>query len=412
MQGVVRLEIKGLKRLNIKKSALYGLTLWVVFLFAFSGVGPFSTNFLPIYPLTLLSLVTAYVVFFPNSSIRPFMHPQVFISLLFVLILFTTMIVVDSIAPTFKAMLVFIVCVIAVHGLRGDIRQLKGPSQLALAIAVGMNLFEYFFAMNQFSTAPGRAAGLFENPNLSATTIVLLWGIWIAARGRYGVVEACFSIIVASAVLLTFSRSSVLAFLIINMIGGLMLQTNWRTRGVFLIWQLITAIIAASALSWLMSTQVSEEALLRLASLLKGRFDDESALARKDMAAAHWDRFLTHPFFGDSPFSSLNMADFGLGPHNAFIAMAADFGSFGLGLYLNQILFGVIVAYRFRENRQIMTLMVLLVLWFVLASMFITDVCYRPESWAAIAIILGIGCLKSSPHPSQIKSGLPARHVI
>jgi O-antigen ligase len=259
----------------------------------------------------------------------------------------------------------------------------------ALLFAVGVNLFEFMLAPNSLSTAPGRAAGFFENPNNSGNMIVALAALVVVSLDTKKWLLICLCLLSFVGVLVTFSRGSI--FLIVLIYISILISQKISVN------RFITNIIApvlafgltiALVLNWIMQQNLSNDANLRLFSILKWQFHDNSTLGRIDFFMVFLNRFLNNPLIGAEPFGSLAMSH-GAGPHNAFVAAGADFGIVGLIAFLAVIVFGIQGAMHLKwKGPQALTLLVCS-LWLLIYSLFSHIVFYSSSGAIMIGILLG-----------------------
>jgi len=209
-------------------------------------------------------------------------------------------------------------------------RVLRTAALINLAIAIPINLFE-LVVPNVFSTATGRAAGFYENPNDSSAAILLclLFVIDIRRPSPRGILLASLAL---AAVLATFSRMGMIFGLALWAFYAVAARTKARTqsrgRGAT-----VFAVVIAGTIAILLVSQYvtfSQEALVRFRSILFLDFSDPSALAREHVAEISWQKFLAAPWAGHG----LGTVDeFDLIPHNSFLYIAVDVGVFGMLYY-------------------------------------------------------------------------------
>jgi O-antigen ligase len=272
---------------------------------------------------------------------------------------------------------------------------------LPLATAVVVNYYEYVFNPDVLSTAPGRAAGFFENPNNSGAMIAVLWALWLlSAPIRSRIRASIVGLLSLGAVLVTFSRSALICFLLVSLIGAMVLahrqgRSVLRAVGVSLLMVFVTGI----ALSALSDTELSSGAQMRVESLIQSRFDDDSTLSRGLAAQRYWNEFLDHPLSGAEVFGSLT-EKVGQGPHNMFLAVAADFGIFGVGGYLLVIWIGLLVSLRRGWSSASGANLLVISIWLIVISMFSHNVVYSPQGAMVLGLLLGFSASRSKPQPS------------
>jgi O-antigen ligase len=170
----------------------------------------------------------------------------------------------------------------------------------------------------------GRSAGLYVNSNITGLTIGL--GLAAVTGGVPRSWRVPLLVAGASAVALTFSRSSALAFLV------LLLSLTWvgaiRPGSVARV-----AFVAAAALTYFgpeLADHLEEAGVLNSNTWARLRLanDDSGRLA---VASRTWQLFLDSPLVG-SGIGSTSDWDVGVQPHNQYLLFAADHGIVGLAV--------------------------------------------------------------------------------
>ena len=181
----------------------------------------------------------------------------------------------------------------------------------------------------------GRAAAMFINPTMAGEAILHAFLFACAVTPtRYRVP---LFILAGAAILVTFSRSSIIAWVLIFMI--LVCMNTLPKSAMF--W---TALIFAVSLlfvghfqSYLDSRQDFEDASSNLLSRLNFfssfKFDDDSSEERAAVIKAGWDMFLQNPVFGAGAGSTHFWLHRG-STHNQLLSLAAEYGLFGVGLWM------------------------------------------------------------------------------
>jgi O-antigen ligase len=263
-----------------------------------------------------------------------------------------------------------------------------------LLLSATVNVYEYFISPQLFSVSPGRAAGFFVNPNNSANAVGLLAFLALAVGNwRSQLMVALIMMISGVAIVITFSRGGIVIFVALMLLVFAMRQVD-RNRPIA--GMILLAMMAGFA-SWLLArlgqSALSEDASMRLESLLTGDFSDGSVRSREESLNYYVRLILDNPVFGSKPFGSLYEVQ-GQGPHNSFVALGADFGIFALAVPLLMIALCVWRAKRLRwRGPEAMTLLGLAV-WMLLASMSSHNVFY--SSFGALVAGLAMGMLSSN----------------
>ncbi len=213
-------------------------------------------------------------------------------------------------------------------------------------VAVGMtlNLYELFVAPNTWSTAPGRSAGLYINPNISSGALVGYGTLFLSGRqGKLRSADLLMMAMVILGVFTTFSRTGILAGLVL--VGAAVLVRAQGDR----MWRLIIPGVAAGVGGIvfvgyvLASLDLSPDALLRIDSLVSsggvGDYQDQRGYA----AQRALDLVANDPLFGVGVGTVAEMEE---GPHNQFVAVLVDFGVVGLVVYLWVLVRLALIAWR------------------------------------------------------------------
>jgi O-antigen ligase len=260
----------------------------------------------------------------------------------------------------------------------------------ALLVAVAANLYEFLVAPNTWSVSPGRAAGFFVNPNNSGAMIAGLFALWLALRERGSIfLTLPIALLVLPAIFVTFSRGSIVLFLTLTAI--IVWRDLWldRRRKITTIAVAVAVAVASGSLiGWLSEYDLTPDASMRLQSLLGGRFDDASAESRHDSMLDYLERFFASPVAGAGLFGSLMEVD-GRGPHNAFVAAAADLGIVGLLAYAAIVAIGLRSIHRLRWKGPRAQMQLVIVVWLALFSLFSHNVFYSAEGAMMIGLLMG-----------------------
>ena len=215
--------------------------------------------------------------------------------------------------------------------------------------ATAINIGEFAFGGEIFSKVGGRAAGLYENSNLSGAMLVagmLLTSLRLPVALRFP-----YCLIVGVGVLVTFSRSALLLWTAALM--G-MLAFGWLTqhRKVALVGALILLSGAAQFLAtggWVAAIEMSGAGDLLNANT-RARFgssfldqQDESKNEREQVALRAFEDWRDAPIIGKGIGYYVmvpehpNDQSLPVRPHNQYMAVAGEMGFFGLAVVLTQL---------------------------------------------------------------------------
>lgn len=213
-------------------------------------------------------------------------------------------------------------------------------SCLWLALILGMasilheysNPHAYFFAAAG-QGIPGRAAGLYLNPNIAAQTMVMILAcLMLSGSTKANLVAALVALV---GVFLTFSRGGILAWVMLVLVATLRGRLPRWLLGVIVV---LGAVIVVAGLQVFdaLSVWISPEnrnSLDRLAWLLgQGNLSDSSAGERDYIVAYGWDQFLHAPFLGHG-LGYMWIWPVGVGTHNLLLRHLVEYGVLGVMIF-------------------------------------------------------------------------------
>lgn len=222
-------------------------------------------------------------------------------------------------------------------------RLLRISSMIVLALAIPICFIELVIP-NIFSTAEGRSAGLYMNPNDASAAILIctLFAVDITRQTSRSLLLVSLS---AAAVFATFSRSGMLfatglwaAHAVLPSRGSGALRAPQRAI-------VLTGLVVVFAFSTVWVAQrvdLSDEAAMRLRSIITGDISDASSARRESFAKHALD------------LVAKNYSGYGLGaverlkvnPHNTYLYIGVDYGFPGIVFYLGLLLLGLASAAR------------------------------------------------------------------
>lgn len=361
-----------------------------------TGFGPYSSQYGPYWMGMLVVLLATMVALRPIQHVTMTFRPGALVGVALFLFLFIAAVVTREGRELALAtpMLAQLCCFVLSLWFAAHLLPSTGFSWVlaaALGIVIAANVFEFFVAPQTWSTAPGRAAGFFANPNNAGLEISLLTWLLVASWSRPDLLRVLSVVALgAFAILLTFSRGAVLVFGAqgaIYLFQRLRAVRRFRLATVVALAQL--PILAAWVMNWLLATPLSLDASMRLLSLRQLDFGDTSSRGREEALLEYVNLILNHPLVGARPFGSLDEL-VGMGPHNSLVALAADFG---ILLALAPM---VVIAVAIRradtlgwQGAEAGTL-VQLAAWIFLASLISHNVFYSAYGAVACGFALGV----------------------
>lgn len=203
-------------------------------------------------------------------------------------------------------------------------------------LSVALNCYDFLHPLT-FSTVFGRSAGMFMNPNISATAIVtgMIISLTIVPERWRG----AFVTIAGGGVLLTLSRGLLLCYVvaIVYFIRTGALRPRQVVSAAFSAGAVLAAVLLitvgseklAGAYRIITQSNVIER-ITDPSAALGGA--DESANVRKAAASLGWQVFEEHPLIGGGVGSTVDW-DMPVSTHNIYVRDLAEYGIFGIALY-------------------------------------------------------------------------------
>ncbi len=302
-----------------------------------------SSRLEPQYWLGLLVLlVIAWAVISPRYRFEVFRTPLFFWCVLFLgLTLIAYAVVPASDISTLKERIRDVVLLTSLLGVF-----LMMPDQIvfvrklvfwAMVLGVLVNLISLvdsvFLLSGKF--IPAQPAGLYINPNESATALILgmLLAIGVLAKTR----RIPFVIWVFVGVAATFSREAILGWVLVVTVLCISGTVNWKS---LLLW--ISALLAALVVIVLVLIKVDvlnvfvkqfySMQLHRLVWFVDGISSGSSADIRLKLLKDAWDLFLRHPWLGNGLGSTMQWQQ-AHSTHNMYLYYMDDYGIVGALLY-------------------------------------------------------------------------------
>jgi O-antigen ligase len=279
-------------------------------------------------------------------------------------------------------------------------RTVVAASLAIVTLAAALNLYE-LFAGNVWSYTPGRAAGFYGNPNVSAEAL-LGYGL-VVVLGRTGKLTALdFSVLalIALGVFATFSRSGIL-LAVVFLAGAVAFRTEPRHLVRVVFFAAAGAFLVVSFVWFvLQNVNLSSDAAIRIVSLIERGGLGDYREDRGEVALDAIARGMESPILGVGLGTIFDMP---VGPHNMFVAMFVDFGVVGLTVYTLVLLRMFIVA--MKGERSVTAMLWFLAIWHVGFSF----VSHNLLSDAETIPLLGIALARSYQILALRRSGAATR---
>jgi O-antigen ligase len=331
---------------------VFWITYWIGNLYiAFDYIIPF----LDYYVVTGILLV--YIAFIrPTSFIEVFSKPMMWVWVLTAAI--PMVMYLDSSYGSFSygAMKLRIIYLSAIGGmtliLLEDNREklLHDAALIALGLTVLLNFVDMVIPL-PMSRAPGRAAGLWADPNISAAALCSLLIVVVNPR-RLSVRDLFIVAITLLAILITFSRSGIIFAVFLGFVyliapdgkSGPSTMTRWSIAGGAIIGLTFASVIAIAVFD------IELTASWRITSLLTGDASDTSSQGR--ILRFTWALERAMEFFWTGRGLGANQY-YGLHSHNAYVATLYNYGIFGLLLYFFLVSQGLFLMLRYGWKRAL-----------------------------------------------------------
>lgn len=259
--------------------------------------------------------------------------------------------------------LVFVVA--SVLALRAELNRSLAIAAFAIVtVAAALNLYELFVENNIWSISPGRSAGFYINPNISAEALVGYGLFFLLARpAKFGVADLILMSLVVVGVFATFSRAGILAALVLLTAATLMRSQRKHIPRIVLGGVVISLLAFAFASYVFHNLDLSEDATVRIFSLIEaggvGDYREDRGLTALDS----FELAMDNPLVGAGVGTVSEMPE---GPHNMFLAMMVEYGIVGLIVYLVIIVRLILIARH--ADRSLSGTILFFVAWLVIFS--------------------------------------------
>jgi hypothetical protein len=206
-------------------------------------------------------------------------------------------------------------------------------------ILVALQVFDFFLpgiliSQDTEGLVSGRASSTLMNSNKAAESLLLLTVLGMAALSRTW--RFVLLIVVFPGILLTFSRSGILAWSIIAVAG---VWFNIYSRMAYLSATIIILGllgIGVGLIDYILSyvdISGSDNILQRVMFFTTLDTSDDSTLERAEVARHAFDSFLLHPVFGNGSGYTHYWSGFSQAPHNQHLLLLAEYGIVGYAMF-------------------------------------------------------------------------------
>lgn len=227
----------------------------------------------------------------------------------------------------------------------------------------------FFYPLDIDGAVRGRSAATLINPTTAGEVMLVLF--LLACPVLKQSARTLLLLIVGAGIFLTFSRSGILAWLILWVVLAF---TRVLPRSALILLAAVSAaapILLASMQIYFETRQEFSPAMVdlqqRLNFFTSGGLKDGSALERSAVLSDGWQTFISNMVVGAGPGATESWphAIGSVGPHNQFVLLAAEYGMFGVAMWVSLGL--IIWKGRYFQERALQQSMCLL---FVLMTMF------------------------------------------
>jgi hypothetical protein len=382
-----------------------------------TGYGEYSTQYGPYWLATILAVcVTIWTKGLIGLSISKFEILAIIPGLLiYIFLIFSTMSIA---APQAQGLFVqsitwLVAFLLFCRLLSSD--ELAGTVAVYLAIGAAicsiLNIYEFLFAQNTWSTATGRSAGFFRNPNVSAFAILgsFLVAYEMHPRIYRTLIYMTFPISVIG-IIVTFSRGAIVTAIALAIVVATRNKAALRTAiPVLLLITLTTIIVTPLIIQYYESTDLlSDDAILRIESIVNFDFSDDSSDGRSNLVGLYTDLFLDNFISGYMPFYSISLQD-GLGPHNNYLGLGVDFGAVIVLIFIYSIAQGFFGDKLNTDGISGRNPSFLLSLFFLISCVFSHNLVYSAIGAAILGTIAGLRAFSQVHSVLRVNPVIPAK---
>lgn len=204
-----------------------------------------------------------------------------------------------------------------------------GTVASVVLVSVAINIYEVFFPLGEFSVNPGRSAGFYLNANKSGAALLLGMIVGLGAVSQRWQIP--FSLAVGVGILTTFSRSAIVAWiLLVPLVFALRYGTRsliWYCLATGLVGLVIIPYAGVRLLQSLENSKTLNQNAISRVSMEVGTESDES---RSMAARLALQTIADHPLFGKGTGASNEPPFDTVGPHNTYLALMIDHGILGM----------------------------------------------------------------------------------
>ena len=232
----------------------------------------------------------------------------------------------------------------------------------------------------------GRAAAMFINPTMAGEAMLIVFLLGCAViKLKY---RAPVFILLGAAILMTFSRSSIIAWVLL---WPILIFKKILPKSAIIIAAITlgtSLVLLGTFENYLQNREEFDGALTNILSRLdffsNFKLNDDSSEERADVIRAGWNLFLQNPIFGAGAGATRFWSHRG-STHNQLLLLAAEYGILGIGLWIWLLI--ILWKGKFFENRGLQFAMVFL---FAFMSMFTHQMFDSASYWLATFALVSV----------------------
>ena len=271
---------------------------------------------------------------------------------------------------------------------------------------IAVNIYELFVPMT-FSKLPGRSAGFYGDPNMSAEMLVL--GMIVSVTILPPRWRGLFVLATGIGISLTLSRSGILGWIIAS--GALMLLRKVRLKELLVTGLLAVALVAMGLLfrgdefltTLERSGTINKDVLERLDWFTDpAGVSDNSSWARKLLVKHAWEKIAERPWIGSGTGTSREVVH--EGTHNQYLAHMQDHGL--LGAAIVPLLIVAVAWWARGEAKQLAMIFGAVVMW---QSFFTHNMLDHPPRLMLFALMAAVAWAGRFPALDQARVA-PVNH--
>jgi O-antigen ligase len=303
----------------------------------------------------------------------------------------------DRMFPQVRALKTIIVCLgmlgvfmFAIGGER-EVRAARYGVFGVVLLSV-LNNFLDFTGIYNFSVATGRAAGFYQNPNIAG--FYLVTGMVLTASLLPRRLRLYYCLLVGLGVTLTFSRSSVLMWLV-SLYGLSQIHIfSFSRKMLTIMWTSLVVMVLAVQFGENMVASLGITKYLGENARVRMQFNyqtDVSVQGRLAVAEESWQLFQQAPWTGHG-LGAHNVSSTLVAPHNMFLLIGVEMGVLGLLLYIG-LFFAI-----WRMNAGVAKVFAAA---FFIGSLFSHNLLDETALWLALALVAGTAASHASQNGSR-----------